>query len=68
MARRPQNAKLENIYDKVQEHPGKKPGYIARLLGLHRSDVIRTLPSLDQEGLYLYEDDRGGLWAFRKSR
>ncbi len=38
----------------------------ARLLGLHRSEVTRSLPVLEDKGFHLIEDDRGGLWPFRK--
>ncbi|HXF85526.1 MAG TPA: helix-turn-helix domain-containing protein [Anaerolineales bacterium] len=65
---RPSNAdRAEVIYRKIEEHPGKKPGVIARLLGLHRSEVTRYLPVLEEKGLYLSEDEKGGLWPFKKS-
>lgn len=64
---RPQNdERLEQIYRKIEEHPGKKAGFIARLLGLNRSEVTRTLPALDIKGLLVSEDEKGGLWPFRK--
>lgn len=68
MARKPQDNQLEKIYNKVEQFPGKKPGFIARLLGLHRSDVTRSLPALEEKGLFLSEDERGGLWPFSKSK
>ncbi|MCX6066280.1 MAG: hypothetical protein NT121_11080 [Chloroflexi bacterium] len=68
MARQPQVERVENIYNKVEEHPGEKPGFIARLLGLNRSEVTRMLPALEDRGLYVFEDDKGGLWPFRKSK
>jgi len=68
MARKPQDERLENIYNKVEQNPGKKPGFIARLLGLERSEVTRSLPALNERGLLLYEDDRGGLWPFGKRK
>ncbi len=68
MARKPQDERLENIYNKVEQNPGKKPGFIARLLGLERSEVTRSLPALNEKGLLLYEDDRGGLWPFGKRK
>lgn len=61
MARKTDDEKLESIYNAVQENPGKKAGFIARLLGLNRSEVTRSLPSLDDKGLLLYEDEDGGL-------
>ncbi len=68
MARKTDDRKLENIYNIVQEHPGKKAGFIARLLGLNRSEVTRSLPTLEDRGLHLSEDDKGGLWPFKKSQ
>ena len=67
MARKVDDEKLESIYNKVKENPGKKPGFIARLLGLNRSDVTRSLPALEEKRLYLTEDEKGGLWPFRKA-
>lgn len=64
---RPQNNEgLEQIYRKIEKHPGKKAGFIARLLGLNRSEVTRSLPSLEVKGLLISEDEKGGLWPFRK--
>lgn len=41
------NARLQQIYRKVEAYPGRKPGFLARLLGCHRSDVIQALPALE---------------------
>ncbi len=68
MARKPQDERLETIYNKVEQNPGEKPGFIARLLGLERSEVTRSLPALNDRGLLLYEDDKGGLWPFGKKK
>ena len=68
MARHMQDKKLESIYNKVEEHPGEKPGFIARLLGLNRSEVTRALPALEEREMYISEDERGGLWPFRKRK
>ena len=68
IARKITEKRLETIYNTVQEHPGKKAGFIARLLGLNRSEVTRSLPALEDKGLHLSEDDKGGLWPFKKSR
>ena len=68
MARKTDDKKLENIYNKVQEHPGKKAGFLARLLGLNRSEVTRSLPALEEKQLYISEDDKGGLWPFKNSQ
>ena len=63
---RPQNEqRLEQIYRTIEQYPGKKSGFIARLLGLNRSEVTRTLPALETKGLLISEDEKGGLWPFR---
>lgn len=64
MGRKYADVRLEKIYEVVKERPGKKAGFIARLLGLHRSEVTRALPALEEHGLYLSEDEGGGLWPF----
>jgi len=68
MARQMNHKRAEQIYRKIEEHPGKKAGLIARLLGLNRSEVTRALPSLQDKGLLISEDDKGGLWPFRKTK
>lgn len=68
MGRTTNHKRAEQIYRKIEEHPGKKAGLIARLLGLNRSEVTRSLPALEDNGLYLIEDDRGGLWPLKKSQ
>lgn len=68
MPRKPQIEKLERIYRAVETHPGKRPCFIARLLGEHRSQITRALPAMQDHGYLLSEDERGGLWPFRKSR
>ena len=68
MARPANYDRAKQIYRKIEEHPGKKAGFIARLLGLNRSEVTRSLPALEDKGLYLIEDDKGALWTFHKSK
>lgn len=65
MARPANHDRAKKIYRKIEEHPGKKLGFIARLLGLHRSEVTRSLPALEEKGLLLSEDEKGGLWPFK---
>lgn len=68
MARKINDKKLEKIYNSVQENPGKKAGFIAGLLKLNRSDVIRSLPALEEKGLLVCEDEKGGLWPYRNNK
>lgn len=66
MARKPRQERLEGIYRTIEEHPGEKAGFLARLLGLNRSEVTRALPALEEKGLMVSEDEQGGLWPFIK--
>jgi DNA-binding IclR family transcriptional regulator len=66
VARKPKPERLESIYQKIEEHPGERPASIARILGLHRSQVTRSLPALEENGYLLSEDERGTLWPFRR--
>ncbi len=50
----------------IEENPGIQPAELARLLGVSRSTIIRRLPSLEDAGHLLYEDDRGGLYRYQK--
>ena len=68
MARKVDDEKLKSIYNRVKENPGKKAGFIARLLGLNRSEVTRSLPALEDKKLYIPEDDQGGLWPCQDSQ
>ena len=68
MARTANQERAEQIYRKIEEHPGKRPGFLARLLGLNRSEVTRILPTLQDKGLLISEDDQGGLWPFQKTK
>ena len=66
---RPSNDKrAEQIYRKIEEHPGKRAGFLARLLRLNRSEVTRILPVLQEKGLLVSEDEKGGLWPYRKTK
>ena len=68
MARKPQQDRLDGIYRTIKENPGKKAGFFARVLGLNRSEVTRALPALEEKGLLVSEDERGGLWLFLKPK
>jgi DNA-binding IclR family transcriptional regulator len=56
--------RLDCIWHTVEREPGIKAGGVARRLGLHRSAVARALPAMEDAGLLLREDSKGGLWPF----
>jgi Mn-dependent DtxR family transcriptional regulator len=66
MARPTNHDRVETIYRTIEKNPGRKAGFIAKLLRLNRSEVTRSLPALDEKGLFVYEDDEGGLYPFKQ--
>jgi DNA-binding IclR family transcriptional regulator len=68
MARKIRRERLIRIYEMVERHPGERAGYIARRLGLNRSEVTRALPGLEERGYLLSEDERGRLWPYDRNR
>ncbi len=55
---------FEKMFKLIQQHPGVRPAELARMLGVARSTVLRRLPSMEEAGYMLYEDDAGRLWCF----
>jgi len=68
MARPANQDRLQELYQHVEEHPGQKAGWLARLLGWNRSEVTRSLPALEERGYFLSEDEQGRLWPFPKEK
>ena len=68
VARKYKDNQLEKIYEAVGENQGKRPGFIARILGKPRSHVTRALPAMQEHGYLVSEDEKGGLWIFRKRK
>jgi len=52
----------------IQQQPGIRPVEIAQQLGVARSTVTRRLPSLEEAGFLYSEDQRGGLWPFKRQK
>lgn len=68
MARKPNPERLQALYEAVETHPGKRPGFFARHLKIERSAITRALPALEESGYLLSEDKKGGLWPFRRAK
>ena len=68
MSRKHPNEKLESLYNTIEQQPGCKPGFLARLLGWQRSEVTRALPALEERGWLVSEDHKGGLWPFSEKK
>jgi Mn-dependent DtxR family transcriptional regulator len=59
MARKPDDQRLETIAQTIRDNPNRKPGWIARMLGLDNKSMMRALTQLEDQGVLLAEDDRG---------
>lgn len=54
------------VNELIQRSPGIRPAEIAKELNVPRSTITRRLPTLEEEGYHYSEDERGGLWPFKK--
>ncbi|MBI5292803.1 MAG: hypothetical protein HY872_13090 [Chloroflexi bacterium] len=68
MARKANQAQLESLKCEIEKHPGKHPGFFARLLGWHREQVNRALTTLNDNGVLLSEDEKGRLWPYGREQ
>lgn len=65
---RRKRGEYEQMYQIIAQEPGITPAELARRLNVDRATVHRRLPSLEEAGYLLSEDERGGLWPFRRIR
>lgn len=49
--------RLERYVELLNQHPELSQAELARLLGVPRSTVMRDLPELEDQGIYLQEDE-----------
>ena len=55
---------FEEVKQVIEQQPGISIRELARQLGVAASTILRRLPSLEEAGILLAEDDEGGLWPF----
>jgi len=60
------HAEFEQMDRLIRQQPGIRPATLARRLGVSRSTITRRLPGMEERGYLYSEDDRGGLWPFRR--
>ncbi|NOZ72657.1 MAG: winged helix-turn-helix domain-containing protein [Chloroflexi bacterium] len=63
---RKNDREYQQMYEIIDQQPGIKPTKLADNLGVAPSTILRRLPSLEEAGYLLYEDEKGGLWSFHK--
>jgi|YNPBryantNP2012_1023418.scaffolds.fasta_scaffold12748_2 DNA-binding IclR family transcriptional regulator len=66
MPRQANQTHLDMLSNAIAKHPGKRASFFARLLNWRREEVNRRLVTLNDRGVLLWEDERGGLWHFDK--
>lgn len=59
---------FEDMKELIDSEPGISASELARKLGVPTSTVTRRLPSMDEAGILLAEDEKGGLWPFGKRK
>jgi len=59
---------FEEMAEQIEAQPGISASELARRLGVPTSTVTRRLPSMDEAGILLAEDEKGGLWPFGKHK
>lgn len=57
---------LEKLYDFITAHPGQKISKLARQLNWSYQKLEHRLIALETFQLFLYEDEEGRLYPFRK--
>ena len=55
---------LQVMYDRLKESPGISATELSRRLHVAPSTVQRRLPSLEEAGFLLSEDQAGRLWPY----
>ena len=68
MGRRQDKQQLEIIAQAIEQYPGRKPGWFARMLGMDNKAIMRALPQLEDNGYMLVEDDQGHVSFFGRRR
>ncbi len=59
-------AEFEATYELLEEHGGMRPADVARQMDVEPSTVGRRLAGMEEAGYLLSEDDKGGLWPFKR--
>lgn len=58
------STEYETMAQLIEAQPGIRISELAARLGLERSTILRRLPALEDAGILLTEDPKGGLSLF----
>ncbi len=59
---------FEEIQQLLESTPGLSARQLASQIGVAPSTITRQLPSMEEAGYLLSEDDDGKLWPFKRKR
>ncbi len=68
MARKGNQAQLDQLVEAIKANPNQKAGWFARLLGRDNKSIMRALPQLEDRGELLMEDEDGRISWFGRRR
>ena len=61
---RKNQTEFDEMAELLAREPGLNANQIAERFGVSPSTITRRLPSMNDAGIYLSEDDQGGLYLF----
>jgi DNA-binding IclR family transcriptional regulator len=65
---RKKEADFDEMYTIVEEEAGMSARELAKRIEVSPSTVTRLLPSMEEAGYLLSEDDDGRLWPFKRRK
>lgn len=63
---RKKKSEFEKTEKLIVNNPGLIQSEIARRLGISPSTLARRFSSMNDAGILLSQDDKGGIWAFKR--
>jgi len=68
MSRKSDEERLNSIVEAIRTNPERRPGWLARQLGVDNKTMQRALVQLEDRGDMLIEDERGCVSWFGRRR
>jgi DNA-binding MarR family transcriptional regulator len=65
---RKKEVNFEEAYRIVESEKGMFARELAKQMGVSPSTITRSLPSMEEAGYLLAEDDEGKLWPFKRKK
>lgn len=59
---------FEEIQQRLEQNPGQSARQLAKQMNVSPSTITRQLPSMEEAGYLLAEDEKGRLWPFGRKK